>query len=534
MSKIKAGKVNWWTDAVGYQVYVPSFQDSDGDGWGDLPGVTARLGYLADLGVDIVWLTPFFVSPMRDHGYDISDYRHVDPRFGGDAALDALLEEAHRRGLKVIGDLVVNHSSDQHPWFQAAKSDPTGPFRDYYIWRDPAPGGGPPNNWLSLFGGPAWTFEPKSGQYYLHLFLAEQPDLNWHNPKVVDEVDAIMEHWLGRGLDGFRVDTAAFLLKHADLPDNPLLPPGEPHPVLGASPDWRLQDHVYDIHQPEVHQIHARWRRRAERHDAFLVGEIYELDPVALAAFVTEERLHSSFYFGLLDSAWDPVRIRTALRGAVAASPRLSWVQANHDRARPPSRYGGGAKGVRRAMALHVLSAFLPGATWLYQGEELGLFNGAVSADHAADPLAAADPSQSRDVARTPMPWAPGPGLGFTTGSPWLPEGGRTDGDTVALQLEDPQSSLQAVRRLLATRRILFGRPHLAHGLEWHDDLPGDLVVYRRGPATVAVNLGEVPVALPAREHPIVFDSDDASVSLEQPGKVAMLAPYQAVIAAAS
>ena len=529
----KAASKPWWTDAVGYQVYVPSFQDSDGDGWGDLPGVTSRLGYLADLGVDVVWLTPFFVSPMRDHGYDISDYRRVDPRFGGDAALDRLLAEAHHRGLKVIGDLVVNHSSDQHPWFQAARDDPGGPFRDYYLWRDPAPGGGLPNNWSSVFGGPAWTFDARSGQYYLHLFLPEQPDLNWHNPRVVDEVDAIMEHWLGRGLDGFRVDTAAFLMKHPELPDNPALPPGEPHPVLGAAPEWRLLDHVYDIHQPEVHQIHARWRRRADRHDAFLVGEIYELDPEALAAFVTEERLHSSFYFGLVDSAWDPARIRTALRAAATASPRLSWVQANHDRPRPPSRYGGGATGVRRAMALHVLDAFLPGVTWLYQGEELGLANGVIPRGRAADPLAAADPTQSRDVARTPMPWAPGPGLGFTTGEPWLPEGGRTGADTVAVQRDDPASSFHAMRRLLAARKRLLARSPAAQGLTWRDDAADDLVVYRRGGVTVAINLGDTPIAAPPLDHPVVFDSDDPSVTLDRPGTITTLAPYQAVVAAA-
>jgi alpha-glucosidase len=281
----------WWRDAVGYQIYLPSFQDCNGDGWGDLPGVTARLDHLVDLGVDIIWLTPFTVSPMRDHGYDVADYRRVDPSFGGDEALDELLREAHSRGLRVIGDLVVNHTSDQHPWFAAARSSRNDPHRAYYLWRDPAPGGGPPNNWLSHFGGSAWALDPATGQYYLHLFCPEQPDLNWRSPAVAEEVDAILEHWFRRGLDGFRIDTAAYLVKHPDLPDNPILDDDALMPVGGVTDEWRRQDHLYDIHQPDVHAIHERWRRVADRHDAFLLGEVYVMEPTALAAYVDGERL---------------------------------------------------------------------------------------------------------------------------------------------------------------------------------------------------------------------------------------------------
>ncbi|GAA3932198.1 hypothetical protein GCM10023085_11900 [Actinomadura viridis] len=515
----------WWADAIGYQVYLPSFQDGDGDGMGDLDGLRERLGHLAGLGVDVIWVTPFFTSPMADHGYDIADHLRVDPRFGGDRALDALLAEARRYGLRVIGDLVVNHTSDRHRWFQEALADPGGPYRDYYIWRDPAPGGGPPNNWLSHFGGSAWTLHEETGQYYLHLFRPEQPDLNWRNPAVADEVDAIIEHWLRRGLAGFRIDTAAYLVKHPDLPDNPPLPDGTLHAIRGVTEDWRRQDHRYDIHQPDIHGIHARWRRVADRYAAFLVGEVYELDPARLAGFVTAERLHSSFWFGLVEQeGWDPARIRTMIRAAATASPRLSWVQGNHDRPRAASRYGGGTLGARRWTALEVLTAFLPGTSWIYQGEELGLVDGTVPAGQGADPLGAAEPARSRDGARTPMPWSPGPGLGFTRGRPWLPDGGRVPADTVEVQNRDATGTLALVRRLLSVRRRLLATTPLPSELTWIDTA-SDVLAYRRGPLTVAANLGEHPAEPPLNGRP-VFDTETG----DPRKRPAVLLPYQAIV----
>lgn len=504
-----------------------------------------------DLGVDLLWLTPFFVSPMRDHGYDIADYRSVDPRFGGDDALDELLDAAHARGLRVIGDLVVNHTSDAHPWFVAASSSRTDPYRDYYIWRDPAPGGGPPNNWLSHFGGPAWTLSPATGQYYLHLFRPEQPDLNWRNPAVVDEVDAVMEHWFTRGLDGFRIDTAAYLIKHPDLPDNPPLPDGNLHPIRGVTDDWRRQDHRYDIHQPDVHAIHQRWRRVADRYGAFLVGEVYELDPHALAAYVDEERLHSSFWFGLVDTDWDPDRIHDMVTAAAQASPRLSWVQGNHDRPRAATRYGGGDLGRSRSLALHVLMAVLPGTMWLYQGEELALLDGTIPAGQGQDPLGAAQPDQSRDTARTPMPWAPGPALGFTTGHPWLPEEGREPADTVTEQLLDPCSHLNTLRRLLTTRRwIHLQRPHdtgdsalvtenptitcAATKTPPDHARPAPVIAYQRSGLWVVLNLNDnttTEIDLPA---PAIFDTHDPTTTPDHPrtGRIT-LTPQQALLLAA-
>ncbi|MEU4160877.1 alpha-amylase family glycosyl hydrolase [Actinoplanes sp. NPDC026670] len=524
----------WWRDAVGYQIYLPSFADADGDGWGDLAGVTARLDHLTDLGVDVLWLTPFFVSPMVDHGYDVADYRTVDPLFGGDEALQELLAQAHARGLRVIGDLVVNHTSDQHPWFRASASSRDDPYRDYYIWRDPAPSGGPPNNWVSQFGGSAWAFDERTGQYYLHLFRPEQPDLNWRNPAVADEVDALLAFWAGRGLDGFRIDTAAYLLKHPDLPDNPLLPDGTLLPVGGATLDFRRQDHRYDIHQPDVHAIHERWRQVADRHHLFLIGEVYELDPGPLAEFVSAERLHSTFWFGLVDVPWDAKNIAALLTAAAGASPGFSWAQGNHDRSRAATRYGRSPGGVdllagrRRSLALHTLMSVLPGVMWLYQGEELGLGDGVVPAELAADPLAAVQPDQGRDRARTPMPWSPGKGWGFTDGRPWLSEGGRHPSDTAAVQLDEPGSHLNAIRRLLHTRRWIAAGAPFDTDVVVLDDGARALC---RGRIRVLANLDDTttdPIDLPA---PAVYDTDDPRVSPQQPrtGTV-RLAPQQALI----
>jgi len=530
----------WWRDAVGYQVYLPSFADSDGDGWGDLPGVTAHLDHLVDLGIDVVWLTPFFASPMRDHGYDIADYRTVDPCFGGQRALVELLDAAHARGLRVLGDLVVNHTSDAHPWFAAASSSRTDLHRDYYIWRDPGPDGGPPNNWLSHFGGPAWTLSPSTGQYYLHLFRPEQPDLNWRNPAVAGEIDAVLEHWFAQGLDGFRVDTAAYLVKHPDLPDNPLLPEGDMSPVLGVTSAWRRQDHRYDIHQPAVHAVHERWRRIADRHGAFLVGEVYELNAAALAAFVDGERLHSSFWFGLVETDWDPDRILAMVTAAAAASPQLSWVQSNHDRPRAVTRYGAAVLGRRRALALHVLMALLPGTSWYYQGDELGLGDGTVPPQRRVDPLGAVQPEAARDGARTPMPWTPGPGLGFTTGRPWLPDGGREPADTVAGQAGDPHSHLWAVRRLLATRRRLAPQAAAAGADLVTEVLTREAatstaaaVALRRGGVWAVLNLHGEPTDLLHLPAPAVYDTDDPTVTPDCPRSgMVRLAPQQALLLA--
>jgi alpha-glucosidase len=515
----------WWQQAVGYQIYVPSFQDSNGDGWGDLPGVTARLDYLQDLGVDLLWLTPFFPSPMRDHGYDIADYREVDPRFGALGDLDHLLAEAHRRSMRVLLDLVVNHTSTEHEWFRRSRSSREGPYRDYYIWRDPASDGGPPNNWLSHFGGPAWTFDDATGQYYLHLFACDQPDLNWDHPPVAGEIDDVLRFWLRRGADGFRIDTAAYLIKHPGLPDNPPLREGELSPVRGVAPDWRKQDHRYDVEQPGVVDVHRRWRKIADEFGALLIGEIYMFEPSLLAAYLPHDGLNMSFWFGLVDADWNPAAMRTALAAAAEASSRLAWVQSNHDRSRAVSRYGGGALGRRRFLSLLTLTAGLPGVPFLYQGDELGLEDGILADNDQQDPLAAADPSVGRDRARTPMPWRPGPGLGFTTAPrAWLQAEAPSPEQTVETQLSSPSSTLQATRRLLSARRA-FQIPADAK-LTWiaHDGV----IAFERAGMLFAANLSYTPAPFPDPSAWLpVYDSHAPVVSTVP----AVLAPYQAMVA---
>ncbi|MDX1659779.1 MAG: alpha-amylase family glycosyl hydrolase [Nitriliruptorales bacterium] len=486
----------WWDGSVGYEIYLRSFQDSDGDGVGDLEGIRTRLGYLEKLGVDLVWITPFYPSPGADHGYDVADYTGVDPLFGALEDVERLVDEAHERDLRVIVDLVPNHSSDRHPWFQAARSDPDSPYRDYYVWRDPAPDGGPPNNWVSHFGGPAWTFDERSGQYYLHLFLPEQPDLNWANPDVADEFDRILEFWFELGIDGFRIDVAHAVVHDTEYRDNPLV--GDP-PEADAHPSvvFDAYEHRYDQDRPEVLDVYRRWRSLAERHDALLLGEVYLLEPSELTRYVADQDgLHSAFCFPALRTAWDPEDIRTTLTAAVdAGAGALSWPLSSHDDPRAATRFGGGESGARRARAYFALLAGLPGIPFLYMGDELGLDDGELAADEVADPVAVRNEGQTgRDGSRTPMIWEPGDGFGFTAGEPWLPFGrNRSDEQTVAAQRGDPTSHLEAMRALLRARRSLLD---LAAGgsVEWIGG--SSVVAYRRGDALVACNVGGAPAVL--------------------------------------
>jgi alpha-glucosidase len=522
----------WWLDAIGYEVYVPSFQDSNGDGWGDLPGIERRLEHLAWLGIDLVWLTPFYPSPMRDHGYDVADYVDVDPRFGTLEDFDRLVARARELGIRVIVDLVVNHSSSEHPWFVASRSSRDDPYRDYYHWRDPAPGGGPPNNWTAHFGGPAWTFDEATGQYWLHLFLPEQPDLNWANPRVAEEIDRVMRFWLDRGVAGFRIDTAHFFVKDPELRDNPPVAPGRAVTPAAAAEEWFRFEHVHDIGQPGVLDVHRRWRAIADGYDALLLGEVYVLEPARLARYLAEQDgLHLSFWFGLVESRWPP-SVERLLEGAAAATPHLAWVQSTHDRSRAASRYGGGDEGRERALALSTLVAGLPCVLFLYQGEELGLLDGHVERAESADPLVVRGGvyAMSRDVARTPMPWAPEPGLGFTSAEhAWLPFGDRDPADTVAAQRDDPSSWLGRHRALIATLRA---HPSLRRGtLRWIDP-EGPVVSYRRGACLVCANLGDEPgtVALPDGRWRSVFGSLSGGHDEDAPDGPLPLAPREARI----
>ncbi len=491
-----AGK-RWWDGRVGYEVYLPSFADGSGDGLGDLSGVRDRLDHLQRLGVDLLWLTPFYVSPLRDQGYDIADHCAVDPRYGDLSEFDALLQDAHARGMRVLVDLVVNHTSDQHRWFLQSRSSRENEHRDHYLWRDPADDGGPPNNWVSYFGGPAWTLDPATGQYYLHLFLPEQPDLNWRNPAVQAEIDQVLVFWLDRGVDGFRIDTAHMFVKHPDLPDNPPAT-GPAGSVVGAAASWLSQQHRYDVDQPDVLDVHRRFRAVVEPYGALLIGEVYLLDAAAVARYVdSQDGLHASFLFTTVGLRWDPDRLGAELRRATARSPHLAWVLSSHDSRRAVSCFGGGQLGQQRALLVHTLLFGLPGLPFLFQGEELGLEDGRVLPGQARDPISAVtgEHAAGRDAARTPMPWSPEPGWGFTTptATPWLTFGQRSPDDTAAVQEHDPASPLHSYRRLLAARHALNSAGAATGPVRWLDPAPAGVLAYRRDALLVAANTGDEP-----------------------------------------
>jgi len=340
----------WWRDAVFYQVYVRSFADSNGDGVGDLPGIMSKLDYLVGLGVDAIWLTPFYPSPGHDHGYDVADYVDVDPLFGTLADFDDLIAAAHERELRVIVDIVPNHTSSEHEWFKGDRSR--------YVTR-PAENG-LPNNWPSNWGGPAWTLDAERGEYYLHLFAPEQPDLDWHNERVRDDFEEILRFWLDRGVDGFRIDVAHGLVKRKDLRDEP-----EPFPLARFSSDWRTA-----VDQPEVHDVYRDWHRIADEYDGdrVLVGEVVFSDQTRVAPYLRPDELHLAFNFSLVFQDWDADAIRRSIDTSLAALPIVTWVFENHDVTRIVTRFG-----EREARAAALLLLALPGPVFLYQGQELGL-----------------------------------------------------------------------------------------------------------------------------------------------------------------
>jgi alpha-glucosidase len=441
----------WWRHGVIYQVYPRSFQDSNGDGVGDLEGLISRLDYLVALGVDAIWLCPIYRSPMEDFGYDVQDHVSVDPLFGDLTIFDRLVRAAHTRGLRLILDYIPNHCSDRHLWFYESRSSRTNPRRDFFIWRDPAPDGGPPNNWRSEFGGPAWTLDPLTGQYYYHAFLPSQPDFNWRNPHVQEALLIVLRFWLDRGVDGFRVDAIHHLLESETLTDNP------------PNPDWRPDRppaeallRAYTIDQPEVHEAVAAMRRVTDSYEGerVLIGEAYlPLDRLVAYYGGALDGFHLPFNFHLMSTPWRPDAIAALVEAYEACLPAggwPNWVLGNHDRSRLASRVGPGQV---RVAAMLLLT--LRGTPTIYQGEELGMEDVAVPPDRIRDPWERNVPGLGlgRDPVRTPMLWSAAEHAGFSEAEPWLPLSPDWRRINAASQAEDTGSTLSFFRKLLALRR---------------------------------------------------------------------------------
>jgi alpha-glucosidase len=442
----------WWRDGVIYQVYPRSFYDSDGDGLGDLPGITQKLDYIANLGVDAIWLSPFYPTPDKDFGYDISDYCDVDPRFGSLADFDDLLQAAHARGLKVVLDLVLNHTSDQHPWFQQSRSSRDHPKRDWYLWRDPKPNGKPPNNWPSVFGGSGWELDPHTGQYFLHLFVKEQADVNWRNPELRQAMLDVVCFWLGRGADGFRLDVFNAYFKDAQFKDNPSLP------IVGMK-------HIYDIDQPEMFPLLKELRQILDAHPgSYAVGETFLPSPQKAAMYAGEDKLHASFSFeftgtmGFGSARLTPKSIMEHInrreQAFAAAGAWPTTVMGNHDVPRPASRYSRTENDAMPRLAMALLLT-LRGTPYLYYGDEIGMRELKLRRDQILDPVGKAfwPIIKGRDGCRTPMQWDDSPQAGFSSTQPWLAVHENYPTRNVAAQAQDPASIYNLTRDLLHLRK---------------------------------------------------------------------------------
>ena len=473
--------VDPWRGAVVYQVYPRSFADTNGDGVGDLPGVTAHLDHIASLGVDAVWLSPFYTSPMKDFGYDIADYCDVDPVFGTLSDFDALTARAHALGLKVIIDLVFAHTSDRHGWFGESRQSRDNPKADWFVWADAKPDGTPPSNWQSVFGGPAWTWDARRGQYYMHNFLPEQPQLNLHSPAVQDALLDVVRFWLDRGVDGFRLDAINFAMHDPSLTDNPPLPPGGPR-----TRPFDFQDKIHNQSQPGIVDFLKRLRALTDSVGGrFTVAEVpgERADQEMQAYTEGRERLNSAYGFTYLYAPAltpDLVRATAAVWTGREGQGWPSWPFSNHDAPRAVSRWAEGRDPAAMARMMALLLICLRGNVFLYQGEELGLPQGEVPFDRLVDPEAIANwpKTLGRDGARTPMPWtADAPHAGFSTVEPWLPIDPRHPSLAVDRQAADPTSQLTLTRRLIAFRKA---HPALALGAMRMLEAPDDLLIFER------------------------------------------------------
>jgi alpha-glucosidase len=511
----------WWQTGVIYQIYLRSFQDTNGDGVGDIKGIERRLNYLVDLGIDAIWISPIYPSPMADFGYDVADYRDVDPLFGTLADVGDLLAKAHAQGLRVLLDFVPNHTSSQHPWFIESRVSRNNPKRDWYIWRDPGQDRGPPNNWISDFGGSAWEWDEATGQYYHHAFLKEQPDLNWRNPEVRTALYEVIRFWLDRGVDGFRIDVLWHMVKAADFPDNP--PNNAWQPSMGEM-DRVLQLHSTD--QPEVHEIAAEMRAivdgyaTAGRGERILIGEIY-LPLDRLVRYYGQDRrgVHLPANFQLINAPWDARALATLIANYEAALPPdawPNWVLGNHDRPRVATR-----RGPAQARVAAMLLLTLRGTPTLYYGDELGLTDVRVPPALVQDPRELREPGLGlgRDPVRSPMPWDGSTGAGFSAVAPWLPLNSDWPVRNVGRQIDDWSSILTLHRRLLGARRA---NSALSAGGFRLLDAVGNVLAYERWQGQerliVGLNLGATPqpLMLPdwARTFRPLLSTGDESVSI--------------------
>ena len=485
---------HWWRHSIFYQIYPRSFQDSNADGVGDVAGIIRRLPYLLELGVDAVWLSPIFPSPMADFGYDISDYTGVDPLFGTIEDFDALISAAHGSSLKVILDLVPNHTSSQHPWFVESRSSRDNPKRDWYIWRDPRPDGSAPNNWLSEFGGSGWEYDATTGQYYYHAFLAQQPDLNWRNPAVREAIYDVMRFWLRTGVDGFRVDVIWHLIKDAEFRDNP----PNPNFYEGRPPHEKILTQ-YSTDQPEVHDVIAQMRRVTDEFGSrVLIGEIY-LPLHRLVAYYGNDLAGAQmpFNFALLSTLWSArsvERIIADYEHALPVGAWPNWVLGNHDRPRVASRVG---REQARVAAMLLLT--LRGTPTLYYGDEIGMHQVAIAPEQVRDPFEKNVPGigVGRDGCRTPMQWDATAFAGFSTTTPWLPLADDFTHENVVNLAADERSILHLYKALIDLRKKL---PPLQSGEYVPIAAEGDLLLYRRQSGetaiVIALNLGAEPISI--------------------------------------
>lgn len=441
----------WWRDGVIYQIYPRSFADSNGDGIGDLNGIVDHLDYLEELGVDAIWLSPIYPSPDVDFGYDVADYKAIDPKFGTMDDFDRLTREAHRRGIRIVLDLVLNHTSDQHPWFRDSARATDSPRRDWYIWRKPRPGGGPPNNWQSVFGGPAWEFNPATGEYYYHMFYKEQPDLNWRNPAVRKEMLDVFRFWLERGVDGFRLDVFNLYFKHPEMPDNPS--------KLGLR-GFDRQHHIHDQDQPEMMPLLAEIRALLDSYpERYAIGETFEGhdNPRRAAQYCGDGKLHAAFSFEFTKSPWRAADFLGAIQRWESALPEDAWpnyVLNNHDVPRTASRFGKGESDERLKVAAALLLT-QRGTPYLYYGEEIGMRDIQVRRSEIQDPVGRRfwPFYKGRDGCRAPMQWDGSVNAGFSLKEPWLPVHPDYVTRNVAAQRGDPDSLFAFYRKLIALRK---------------------------------------------------------------------------------